>query len=382
MSWIRNAIVLAFVFLVTPSVEASRLEIKLSQTEFMAGEGRGVISVEAKNVGDKPLYLFGPQTPFALVDDRLQGKWFKISDVKGAEVRYRGRQVFLRGSSPDAYIQLAPGEAIHAEVDLGKEYAFAGSGLYQVSTSMTAYDVVPGTTPDGEAATVPSESFVSAIADLYIDPSAYAAQSDPMADNVFPCSTEQLDQTEKAFYKGTRSASLTQAILQTSYYYGPVDPQHPEDPPRIHMKRDPKYVYWFGEWDDDAPQAPDPAAPSTDNARVDEVVAAIVARMDEGFPTVCDRCPGYSPHTRAWTEANGTVHMCPIHFSDPISGGITSQAGTLVHEASHIDDSRGRPTVDHDGVINRATAHALDRSRAVDSGANYEYYMMNVPLGF
>jgi hypothetical protein len=382
LSWIRNVIVLAFVFLVSPSVAASRLEIKLSQSETMAGKGRAVIVVEAKNVGDRPLYLFGPHTPFALVDDRLQGKWFRINDVSGAEVRYAGRHVFMRGSSPESYIQLVPGESIRAEVDLGKEYTFTSSGVHQVSTSMTTYTEVPAAGPDGELSTVPTESFRSAELDFYLDTSVYTAIAAPSADNVFPCSEEQLGQTRQAFYKGSQSASLTRAILANSYYYGPVDPQHPEDPPRIHMRRDPTYVYWFGEWDDDAPQAPDPAAPSTDNARVDEVVVAIAARMAEGFPTVCDRCPGYSPFTRAWTEGDGTVHMCPVHFSDPISGGVTSQAGTLVHEASHIDDARARPTVDHDGVINRATAHALDRPRAVHSGANYEYYVMNVPLGF
>lgn len=119
----------------------------------------------------------------------------------------------------------------------------------------------------------------------------------------------------------------------------------------------------------------------TDNARVDQVVAAVAERMSVGFPTVCDRCPGSHPEARAWTEDNGVVHLCPRNFSDPISGGITSQAGTLVHEASHLGDARARPTIDQPGVVNRATSHALDRHRAADSGANYEYYVVNVPLG-
>lgn len=74
--------------------------------------------------------------------------------------------------------------------------------------------------------------------------------------------------------------------------------------------------------------------------------------------------------------------LCPAHFLDPVSGGLSSQAGTLIHEASHINDDRARSTVDKPGVINRATAHALARPDAVDSGANYEYYIMNVPRGF
>jgi hypothetical protein len=51
-------------------------------------------------------------------------------------------------------------------------------------------------------------------------------------------------------------------------------------------------------------------------------------------------------------------------------------------KAFYKGDDRARPTVDKPGVINRATAHALARPDAVDSGANYEYYIMNVPRGF
>jgi hypothetical protein len=60
---------------------------------------------------------------------------------------------------------------------------------------------------------------------------------------------------------------------------------------------------------------------------------------------------------------------------------VTSQAGTIAHEVSHRPDGYAIPTLDFPGVKNRATAHALDRTSAVRSGANYEYFIMDVPLG-
>jgi hypothetical protein len=60
-----------------------------------------------------------------------------------------------------------------------------------------------------------------------------------------------------------------------------------------------------------------------------------------------------------------------------VAGGITSQAGTIVHEVTHQADG----TADLDGVTDRASAHKLSRYNAARSGANYEYFIMNVPLG-
>jgi hypothetical protein len=64
-----------------------------------------------------------------------------------------------------------------------------------------------------------------------------------------------------------------------------------------------------------------------------------------------------------------------------VNGGVTSQVGTIAHEVSHRPDGYAIPTQDFPNVKNRATAHALDRTSAVRSGANYEYFIMNVPLG-
>jgi hypothetical protein len=146
------------------------------------------------------------------------------------------------------------------------------------------------------------------------------------------------------------------------------------------MKPHRRYQNWFGVWDDDAPQHPDPEAMKTDNIRVDTTVVATYVRLLSGASTVCDRCVGYDPSSRAWAEGT-LIHLCPVNFSDPITGGISSQAGTIAHETSHQSDGLAPGTVDVPGVRNRAEAHALPRSTAVTSGANYEYFITDTLLG-
>ena len=146
------------------------------------------------------------------------------------------------------------------------------------------------------------------------------------------------------------------------------------------MKPHPRYQNWFGTWDDDAPQAPDPASSATDNDRVDRTILATYVRLQGSVSTVCDACVGYHPSSRAWAEGK-LIHLCPVNFTDPITGGITSQAGTIAHEVSHQNDDIASGTVDLDGIRSRAKAHALPRPSAVTSAANYEYFIMDTPLG-
>lgn len=381
--WIRIFTALLFVSLIGPAMAEGRIELSLAPHLDDAGRFAGVVSIEARNAGDQPVYFFGPQTPFRLWDDHLYGDWFDIRDESGTTIPYRGRRVNMRNPGSEAYIQLVPGESITTQFDLSVDYLLPSRGKISVGLSLVAYPALPARGVAGEYTHDRSEVFQSNRLEIEAEVISHSAQRGAFSDNVIPCSDEQLDQTREAMYWAHRSASLTQAILNLSYYYDPIDPQNPDASPRKHMRRDAKYVYWFGEWDDDAPQAPDPAAPATDNARVDEVMDAVVQRIErDEIVTLCDLCPGSSPFSKAWAEPDGRLHLCPSNFEDPIHGGITSQAGTLVHEVSHVGGERGRPTNDYPGVYNRATAHALERARAVHSAANYEYFSMNVPLGF
>lgn len=284
------------------------------------------------------------------------------------------------GALPDAasYTRISPGETITADVDLDTEYVLPEQGTVTVSSSIAIMDRMPELDSFGEPETVPQEIVESETIEFSVRAGSSAGKV-PAVNAVIQCNVEQSASTQKAI-TGAQAASYEAVNFLSSLYY--MDPFDPEDPvvPRVHMKPHIRYQYWFHEFDDLAPQPPDPGAMDTDNAMVDQVVFATYTRLIPGARTVCDSCPGYHPGARAWNEGD-VIHLCPANFLDPVLGGVTSQAGTIAHEVSHRPDGEAVPTRDFPGVENRATAHALDRYRAVRSGANYEYFIMNVPLG-
>lgn len=363
------------------AMATGHLRMTLTQSPDDARVGRPVVTVTLVNDGDAPMYFINQQTPLSNIDGRLFGDWFKFDTDRSGTPAYAGMHTLVRKPSAGSYDVIGAGESRRAVVDLASDYRFPQAGHFRVRTAIVAYDRLPTPLPDDlddrEQHIERSNVLLLAVRHPFL-----ATERVRTTGTVVPCSDDQLYQLRRADFEATKLASLREQLLLLSYYFDPQDPEHPDVPPRKHMRDNPKYVYWFGRWDEDAPQPPSPGAELTDNAKVDATVHAVVRRLEQGIPTVCDLCKGYHPEARAWAEDNGSVHVCPKHFDDPIVGGITSQAATLVHEASHIKDAGGPATVDLDGVSSRSTAHALQRSQAVVSAANYEYYLADVPLGF
>lgn len=366
------------------------LVLNVSQRSDSVVKSLGLITIEAKNDGDSDAFLLKSKTPFSQPQGRLTGNWLSVKDAFGNAVPYRGRSVLEREISLDSFIRLRPGEGISVEVDMPREYAIPSAGSFEVRFSTIVYTSPFETDRDGELLadadgndTLIESSSVSST-DVQIQLSSNAIQRfqvNERAESEIACTDDQLAQTREALKSAHLKADVRQAILSLQYYRDPVDPKHPEIPPRKHKDFSFPYTYRLGDWDDSAPQDPDPQAPFTDNVRVDDVVSATLKRFIHGVHTMCDRCARYKSSTRAWTDSAG-IHLCPANFDDPVERGITTQAGTLVHEVTHQDTFQVPATVDYPEVINRGTAHALDRTQAVNSGANYEYYIMDVPRGF
>lgn len=375
--YLAKGIVAACAMLPTLALAANHLSVAVRQSIGDSRSGRPYVTVHVVNDGDVPLWILPSQTAFDLDQGHMSGRWFEFDPAQGAVPFFEGRQLLIRDPSPSSYVRLDPRESRSVGVDLSADYHFPTDATYNVRTTIASYTSIPlpGSDDVGGLSLSTSDFFPISVSAAYVTPFS------PLADNVVPCTDEQVTQIGQARYKATNASGVKEMLLDLSYYYDPIDPSDPDKPRRKHMKRDAKYVYWLGEWDDDAPQPPEPDADATDNAKVDATVHATVTRFRQGFNIVCDLCPRNDPATRAWTDGTGTVHLCPENFRDPVIGGISSQTATLIHEATHIVDQHGPATVDIPGVTSRATAHALDRPKAVISGANYEYFIANTPLG-
>lgn len=365
-------------FLITPLAAWASPEVEIALSHH-AGltEPPNAVEVVATNHGSEAVYIHTYSTPFALPDGRMTGGWFSITDAFGNNVAYRGRWVLVRGADSSSYTRIAPGEHLTATVDLGLEYALPVAARLSVSTSITVLERMPEFNEYHEASEVPSLEVTSNTVQFVVASDLTSFPSN--CSSIIKCTEDQLAATKRAILGAKTASYEALQFLSSLYYMDPIDPENP-NPPRVHMKPHLRYQYWFGTWDDLAPQPPDPGYPSTDNSRVDQTVMATYVRLLGGANAVCDVCKGYSPWTRAWNEVT-LIHLCPINFSDPVNGGITSQAGTIVHEVTHQADADAPATIDIKGVTNRATAHRLSRPQAVQSGANYEYFIMNVPLG-
>jgi len=333
------------------------------------------VSVSLSNPSDRDVFVYTYQTAFAKPDGRTTGNWFAVEDAFGNEVPYKGRFVVSGTPTPSEYTRIRPGSSVTATIDLSREYELPNAGEVHVSTQVALYEKIPPTLASGEVENIPYELITSNSISFFVAPSTNRPLE---TSSVITCTPNQEDDTRRAISAAQSATEEAAHFLSSLYYADPIDPVNPV-PPRVHMTPHSRYQNWFGVWDETAPQLP-PESLTTDNSRVDQTIVATYARLLGGATTACDQCNGYDPTTRAWAEGR-LIHLCPANFSDPVTGGITSQAGTIAHEVSHQNDEIARGTVDLRGVTNRASAHALPRSAAVTPAANYEYFITNTPLG-
>jgi hypothetical protein len=357
------------------SAWAMNATITLSRDERNVSSSN-VTHVTLRNAGERDIYVLGYQSVLDKPNDRTTGNWLQITDAFGNEVPYVGRFVSHGAFEASAFVRVPPRSSVEGDVELSREYDLPPAGTITVSTTMALYDRVPGIQPTGENEDVAAEMVKSN--ELTFHPIGGYVRSQTIA-STLQCTAEQLGMTRNAISAAQAASQEAAYFLGDLYYADPIGQTRPA-PQRIHMKPHRRYTNWFGAWDDAAPQDPDPGANFTDNSRVDQTVTAVYVRLLSGARTVCDECKGYSPLSRAWAEGS-LIHLCPVNFTDPITGGITSQAGTIVHEVSHQADSIARATVDLPGVNNRNDAHRLERPKAVQSAANYEYFITDTQLG-
>lgn len=373
----RILVTIAAALLATTAAKASVPHVEVSVLPVSTADVPNGIRVTATNFGPGDAYFLSYHTVFAQPEGRTTGRWVIVEDASGREVPYVGRSVLIRSPGPSSYTRIPPGGTVSADVDLALEYALPETGEVTARVSVDILDRIPALDANRESEEVPHEIVESAAVALPVMP-RFGRPAAPVT-SIIQCSAEQLASTQAAVVAAQKASHEAADFLSSLYYTDPIDPENPSIP-RVHMKPHLRYQYWFGTWDDSAPQLPDPEALHTDNAMVDQVMVATYARLLSGVRSVCDACVGYDPSSRAWNEGD-LVHLCPVNFLDAVAGGINSQAGTIAHEVTHRVDTYASPTADFPGVKNRATAHALNRHSAVRSGANYEYFIMNVPLG-
>lgn len=132
---------------------------------------------------------------------------------------------------------------------------------------------------------------------------------------------------------------------------------------------DARYTTWFGTF----------SAPNYNTVLTNvQNTANAIQTLSMGFDCADLMC---SPSTYAFVYPNDpthTMYLCPIYFSSPTTGTDT-QAGTLIHEATHWSDVVGTD----DTAYGQANCQALaisNATQAINNADTYLYFAENDPV--
>ena len=117
----------------TPAHGEGHVEVVIRETTRPAGVAPVLVDVTFFNRGDEPVFLHKPSTPFGRTDDGLNGDHFLITDQSGDILPYTGSGPGYWGRVRlNHFVEVAPGESVHKEVNLSKGYDFHKGGDFRI----------------------------------------------------------------------------------------------------------------------------------------------------------------------------------------------------------------------------------------------------------
>lgn len=320
------------------AVSASRLlTVTLSGANTYAGISSAVVSATLTNAGDETLKLLNH--PNTVLTDWATDT-FAISLVNGKRPRFAGVRVKYVPSPERSVTVLGPGESITVNHSLADAYDFSttGEGIYSIDTSPRFHIVADDGIGHIYATTVAHEARLSGNLKRIARPVKRA--------NYNGCSPEQESTLATAQVNAQKLVAESLAYL------------------RAHTSATTRYTTWFGEYTD------------ARHATVEGHYAALDGRSYAAGAYDCD-CK--EADTWAFTHADTPDEMtlCGLFWTSPPTG-TNSQAGTLVHEATHWDVVAG--TGDHEyGQEDCQQLAKDDPDLAIDNADSYEFFSENTP---
>lgn len=367
------------------SAQQSPLIVLSSPSEPALAE-RGIVTFTISNPTDEQMAVVSFETPFAITDDRLANPEFEVSDAAGHKLDYKGRQVRFGPPDPSNFLIIGPHQTISKNVDLAADYNIQKGGAYKVTYVKTlrllrssGAQRVKDIGPEDD---VPLEPVRSNTLTIWINDALMTAASAARARRAAEDAVGICTESQSATLGSDVSAATSKALAALFYLQSGYTYDKDENGVFIHAHQtDPRYTYWFGTYDSSV-FLNDPESVHSDNAQVDQIIAATAHRLANGpMSFACGCTDNYPPAARAWAETGSPylVHICASYFNDPTTGSpAPSRVATMVHEASHFFDRYATGTGDPYLTSPEAHAAAVSaRSTAVRAAVNYEFYIMN-----
>ncbi|WP_029213724.1 hypothetical protein [Luteibacter sp. UNCMF331Sha3.1] len=109
------------------------MEVVIRETTRPPENDKVRIDVTFLNMGDQPVFLHKPSTPFGRNDDALPGDQFVVTDATGRRMPYVGSGPGYWGPTRlSHFVKIMPGQSAHKEVDLSASYMLDRKGDYRV----------------------------------------------------------------------------------------------------------------------------------------------------------------------------------------------------------------------------------------------------------
>ncbi|TFK72456.1 zincin [Pluteus cervinus] len=310
-----HAALLAIVASVVPVAATPSISLEVTGPVSISDIADFKVTTIIRNTGDETLALLeDPHGPLSA----FPADTFIITNANGTSPDFTG--YMIKFSPEDAVengeiITLAPGEFKAVEHDLSEAYNFvaSGAGTYNIE----AYDVFT-MVKDNKL-----ESIRAISKALPIDVSGNLAVSNMVR------TTSHSGHLAFGGCPGDRQTKLLE-IAQAAQKYAKEAYEYLLSYPDPSREPTPRYTTWFG----------------TDKNGYDAVLDHFKKINEENFTSFRFNCPSElrclskGPDVFAYVDdppVYGIIHLCPRFWRANLTG-YDSQAGTLIHEASHFTE--------------------------------------------
>jgi peptidyl-Lys metalloendopeptidase len=317
------------------------VDLKVAQSEFGASQDV-LVTVTLSNKSKQPARILKWLTPADGVDESL----FTVTR-DGQPVSYLGPSAKRPPAADSDYLVLAPGASVSNVVDLTGFYDFTGTGRYEITYNVAAYDLFDrkGTPAKGKDALASNTVSLKAAgrADHKKPPTPPAPGPGQTAFSA--CTTAQ-----QAALSTARTQAKAYAANAVSYLVG--------------KKQGPRYTTWFGVFD------------SGRYGTVTTHFNAISNAMQTAGITF-DCSSNQNVYAYVYPNRPYTIYLGKVYWTAP-AVGTDSQAGTLIHEMSHFDVVAGTDDVVYGQTGARSLAIS-DPAKAITNADSHEYFAENNP---
>jgi len=359
-----------------------RIEAVIRETTRAIGSEPVRVDVTFINRGDAPVFLHKPSTPFGRTDDGLPGNEFVITNETGDVLPYKGSGPGYWGPVRlSHFVVVPPGESVHKEVNLSREYDFSKGGRFKIRF-FASLDREPDAraAPEEErrAFVRTSQTFVQSneIEVRVNTPSAYMGPSPSVSDI---CSTEDMEKINETLPSAANASQSGYGFILSVYQVI----KDPEGNFSYRYNAKPRFERWFGRPPEDAPLPDQSGWYESDSGNLKSALGATMSRLTlTGGSKITPRCgcDGFPSEVMAQAEDHSPylIHFCPGFFRLPVNDPWVSRTSVLIHEVSHFydRDSDGRSDYVY-GKLNAEDLARDDRWKAVRNADNVEFFMMD-----